>query len=167
MFNTILKSKVSATIVSGITLAGLPAVALAHHHGFHVDVVVPAPALVVPVPPCDATADRVWVAPVYRTVTRRVWVEPLTTTKVQRVEVPAQYGWRDVMVYDYFGRGHIRRQLVQISPAHCEDQAVQVVVTPGHFEEQTHQELVCEGHWELAVPAVVPAAVRLEIPLPF
>ena len=164
-------NRIRNTVLTGVVLAGLPTAAFAHHHGFHVDVFVPAPEVVVPAPQCDVTPDRVWVSAEYRTVTERVWVEPVTTIKLQRVAVPAQYGWRDVVYRDHFGRAHIRREQVLIRPAHCDEQSVPAVVCPGHFEDQPHQELVCEGHWETPQPVTVvrpvPAAVRLEIPLPF
>jgi hypothetical protein len=171
------RNRVRSAVIAAGTLAGLagmPTAAFAHHHGFHVDVIVPGEEVVVPAPACEAVPTQVWVAPVYRTVTERIWVEPVTTTQIQRVDVPAEYGWRDVVFYDYFGREHIRREQVEISPARCEERAVQVVVVPGHFEEQTHQQLVCDGHFETRyvqpqppVTVVQPADVRLEIPLPF
>jgi hypothetical protein len=159
----------AGTLLAGGMLTGMPTAAFAHHHGFHVDVVVPGPEVVVPAP-CDAAPQQVWVAPVYQTVTERVWVEPVVTTQIQRVEVPAQYGWRDVGFYDYYGRAHVRHEQVQICPAHCEDRPVQVVVCPGHFENQTRQQLICDGHWETQQPAAVvvePARARIEFPLPF
>jgi hypothetical protein len=178
ILNAVLGSRIRNTVIAAGALACMaaPQSALAHHHGFHVDVLLPAPAVVVAspaviVPGSDCQTTQIWVEPVYRTVTDRVWVAPVTTTAVQRMAVPAQYGWSNVVVYDAFGRGHIRPQRVEISPAHYEDQAVQVVVTPGHFEEQTHQELVSPGHYQTQVvqtPVVVqPVPARVEIPLPF
>jgi hypothetical protein len=190
--------KLQNTLAAGVLLAGVagvPAAAFAHHHGFHVDVVLPAPVVVAPAP-CDAppgqvwveptyqtVCDRQWVAPVYQVVTQRVWVPPVTQTQVQNVDVPAQFGCRDTVCYDFYGRPFVRRQLVQISPAHCEQRTVEVVVTPGHYEDQTRQVLVADGHWaevqhsELVTPGhyeavtpvvtVTPPAARLEIPLPF
>jgi hypothetical protein len=181
MFKTILnatavfgRSKFRNAAIAAAALActaAAPAAAMAHHHGFHVDVVVPGPEICVPAPQCDPTPERVWVPAEYRTVTERVWVEPVTTIRVERFDVPAQYGWRDVVYYDRYGRQHCDRQQVLISPARCEERSVPVVVCPGHFEQQTHQQVVCEGHWESRVDratAVIEAPhVRLEIPLPF
>jgi hypothetical protein len=147
----------------GSVLLAMPTAAFAHHPDFHIRVEIPVPVVVVPQPPCDPPTDRVWVEPVYDTVTERVWVPDVTRTEYQHVETPAQYGYRDVVFYDYFGRAHIRREQVLISPARCEDVPVQVVVCPGHFEMQTHQRLVCAGHWQDAPQP----QVRLEIPLPF
>jgi hypothetical protein len=177
MFQAILNSKLRNALLAVGALAGVavaPSSALAHHHGFFVDVAVPVPQVVVPAPvvvstpQCD-TPGQVWIPAQYQTVTERVWVPAVTTTQVQRVEVPAQYGYRDVVVYDIFGHRHFRREQFEISPAHCEDQAVQVVVTPAHYEDQTHQQLVCEGHWAVQQPVTVvqPAGARIEIPLPF
>jgi hypothetical protein len=174
MFHTILNTRLRNLVLAGgamASMAAMPTAALAHHHGFHVDIVLPGSEIVVPAPQCDVApaVSQVWVPAVYRTVTDRIWVEPVTTTQVQRVEVAAQYGWRDVIFYDYYGHPHVRRDQVQVSPAHCEDRAVQVVVCPGHFDEQTHQQLVCEGHWEMQQPVTViqPPVARVEIPLPF
>jgi hypothetical protein len=184
MFNTIIhaaagfaQTRIRTAVIAVTTLAGvaaMPTSAFAHHHGFHVDVVVPGPEVVVPAPACDAVTTQVWVPAVYQTVTDRVWVPAVTTTDVQRVDVPAVYGWRDVVFYDYYGHARIRRERVQISPARCEDRPVQVVVAPAHYEDQTHQQLVCDGHYETRVvqtapplTVVQPANVRLEFPLPF
>jgi hypothetical protein len=177
MFHTIFNQKLrNAVLAIGAmaSMAAVPKSALAHHHGFHVDLAIPVPEVVVPAPvvvdaPQCETPNQVWVPAQYQTVTERVWVPAVTTTQVQRVEVPAQYGYRDVVVYDIFGHRHFRHEQFVISPAHCEDQAVQVVVTPAHFEEQTHQQLVCEGHWVVQQPVTVvqPAGGRVEIPLPF
>jgi hypothetical protein len=131
------------------------------HRGFHFGIDIPGPEIVVPAPAYDN--DRVWVEPVYETVTERVWVPDVTQTQIQHVETPAQYGWRDVTFYDRFGCCFTRHEQVLISPARCEDVPVQVAVCPGHFEMQTHQRLVCDGHWQESPRP----HVRLEIPLPF
>ena len=153
-------------------LAGVPAAAFARHHGFHVDVVVPAPEVIVQAAPCDATPTQVWVPAVYQTVTEKVWVPEVTTTQIQRVEIPAQYDYRDVIRVDFFGRPHIHREQVLVCPARIEQRPVTVVITSGHFEVQNHQQLVTEGHWETQVVQSAPAvavqpSVRLEIPAPF
>jgi hypothetical protein len=180
MFHTILntlgtgRTKLRNTAIAAAAaacMAGAPAAALAHHRDFRVEVDVPCREVVVPAPQCDPSPERVWVEPVYRTVTDRVWVEPVTMIRVERFDIPAQYGWREVVYYDRYGRPHRERQQVLISPARCEERSVPVVACPGHFEEQTHQQLVCEGHWESRVEQ--PTAVfetphlRLQIPLPF
>jgi hypothetical protein len=171
------KARLFSTALAGAMLAGLPTAAFAHHHGFHVDVIVPVPEVVVsPAPPCDggapclAAPGQVWVPAQYQTVTENVWVDAATTTQMQRVETPAEYERRDVIYYDYFGRAHARREQVEIRPAHCEDRPVQVVI-PAHFESRTHQQLVSDGHWETVAPqpavVVEPAHARIEFPLPF
>jgi len=150
MFHNIMNAAVGfgqnklRTLMTGALLAGAPTAALAHHHDFRFDLVVPVPQVVLPCVP----ATRVWIEPVYQDVTERVWVPEVTRTEVQSVDVPAQYGYRDVIVRDFFGRRHIRQEQVLISPAHREDRPVEVVVAPGHFEMQTHQVLVAQGYWQ-------------------
>jgi hypothetical protein len=157
--------------------AAMPGIASAHERGgVRVDVVVPGRDYCEPAPRCET--ERVWVPAEYRTVCDRVWVEPVTTLRVERFDVPAQYGYRDVVYYDRYGYRHCERQQVLISAARCEERSVPVVVCPGHFEEQTHQVLVCDGHWESRETRVEtytdqPTSVieaphlRLQIPLPF
>jgi hypothetical protein len=181
MFNTVINTMIDTTIksvtkhptlrtvlISGAMLsglAGLPSAAFARHHGFHVDVVVPDPEIVVPVAPCPASvvatpSNQVWVPPVYQTVMQKVWVPDVTTTQIQQVEVPAEYGYRDVVRIGIFGpRLHHERYV--ISPAHYEQRAITVVVTPGHFEMQTQQQLLSEGHWETQL---YPTPVTVVVP---
>jgi hypothetical protein len=138
------------TLVTSAMLAGLPTAAFARHHDFRFEVPlpIPVPQVILPAAPCDPPPARVWIAPVYQDVTEQVWIPAVTRTEIQCVDVPAQYGYRDVVVRDFFGRRHIRQEQVLISPAHRENQPVEVVVAPGHFEVQTHQQLVCDGHWQ-------------------
>jgi hypothetical protein len=174
------QSKIKGILTAGAMLAGMagvPTAAFARHHGFHVDIVVPTPEVVVPVNPVAVTPvtvapTQVWIAPVYQTVEEKVWVPEVTTTQIQRVEIPAQYGYQDVVRVDYRGRRYVRREQVLISPATIQDRQVTVVVTPGHFEIQTHQQLVSEGHWQTVcqpatVTVVEPVPARLEIRTPF
>ncbi len=152
-----------AAVAAG--LVGLPAAAQAHR-GLRIDVDVPVvvqpvvvepscpPPVVVgqpaPVwvgPTYRTVCDRQWVEPVVQTVTTRVWVPPVTSTATQRVFVPDQFGWRNVVAYDGWGRPYRARQQVLVSPAHYEDACQPVVVTPGHFEDVPQQQVVAEGHW--------------------
>jgi hypothetical protein len=165
MFNMIINAvagqgKFKSVMMTGAMLAGLgmPAAAFARHHDFHVDVAIPVPEIVVPVTPCYpcpapalvtavTPVTRVWVPATYQTVTEKVWVPDVTTTQIQHVEIPAEFGYRDVIRIGLFGP-RIHHEQYLIRPARCEDRQVAVVVTPGHFELQTHQQLVCDGHYE-------------------
>jgi hypothetical protein len=151
------KCLAAGTVLAGV--AGMPSAALAHHHGFHIDLDVPV-AVADPVS-CDSGPGRVWVEPVYQTVTERQWVDPVyqtvidrvwvpatTTSQVQRVYVPNQYSWQDVVACDAWGRRYVRRQQVLVCAAHYESRQVVVAGAPGHYEDVQHQQLVCEGHWQ-------------------
>ena len=87
-----------------------------------------------------ATPQRVWVEPVYQTVTDHVWHPAVTRTECQRVWVPDKYndiaGWG----------GQVLHILVQ--KGHYEDRNVEVVVTPGYYEDACRQVCVTPGHWE-------------------
>jgi hypothetical protein len=155
--------KLKSIFITGAMLAGLglPTAAFADHHdrhdrhGFHVDVDIPLPRIFVPAGPCPAPvvvtqSNQVWVPAVYQTVTEKVWVPDVTTTQLQRMEIPAEYGNRDVLRVGFFGP-RVRHERYLISPAHCENRQVNVVLTPAHFEVQTQQQLISEGHWETQV----------------
>lgn len=100
------------------------------------------------IPPVYRTVtDRVWVQPEYRTVTDRVWREPVVQDACDRVWVEPVYEVRDVVTYE----GHHRRigqQRVLVSPGHWEERHHPVVISDGHWENVDRQELVCEGHWQ-------------------
>ena len=160
------RAKLRNTIIAGAAMACIPTAAFARHPNFHLDALIPPPPIFVE-PACPV--QRQWVDPVYQDVTEQVWVPAVTTTQIQRVEVPAEYVWRDVVSYDFFGRPHRSLQQVQVCAARCKDQPVEVVVTPGHYELQTHQQLVCAGHWQdAATPVtVVRPGPFIGFPLPF
>jgi len=110
---------------------------------------------------------RVWVAPVYRTVSRRCWCDPVYRTvcrgvwhesEVQvvrvRVWVPARYEWRENRCGEVerlcVEEAHYEttRREVAVKPGRWEDVFVEEVLTPGHFEDRVERELVAAGHWE-------------------
>lgn len=107
------------------------------------------------------TVRRVWVEPVYRSVTERVWVEPIYTTKTESVWVEERVvQWTEVT----YGHGPFaRRERVpyRVEPAHYETRESQVQVQPGRWEEQRRQELVFAGYWK-EVPTSRGPIVRIE-----
>lgn len=87
-------------------------------------VVAPAPVVVTPPP---VVVERVWVEPVYKTVTERVWVPTVRTA------------YRDVPVYDVYGNVvSYRREAYSVQS--------------GYWREVTRQVCVREGYWT-TVPA--------------
>ena len=92
--------------------------------------------------------DRRWVPPVYRDVTTRVWVEPVVRTIPDRKWVPERFEWRDVVYYDHYGRRRCKRERVLVERGHFVDCPRTVEIAPGRWDTCTRQELVCEGKWE-------------------
>lgn len=105
--------------------------------------------------------ERVWIEPVYRTVTERRWVEatyrtvsdrvwfqPVVRREVyDRVWEPDRYEWRETVCWEH-GRRVVRGATVLVERGHFEDRCRDVVIAPGHYEDRPRQELVCAGHWE-------------------
>ncbi len=156
--------------LAGLVLGAMPVLASAHpgyfygHDGGHdagfgVDIAVAQPA---PPPPVIVTApvDRVWVEPVYQTVTDRVWRDATTEDRCTRVWIPDTV--QDQVVH--YGR-HDRVERVFV-PGHYEDRHETVVVAPGHWEDVQRQELVTPGHWEQCGPSRV-VEVEPARPSPF
>lgn len=135
------------SILAAVALA-MPLSAKAHDR---VDVAIrvgePAPA------PCVERADRVWVEPVYRTVSDRVWVEPVYKTVCENVWVPERCEVRETVCFE---RGHriVRRDRVIVEPGHFDRVERRVLVSDGHFDCVERQELVCAGHFETRVVRV-------------
>ena len=103
-----------------------------HHHGVDVGVVVgrpavvarPAPVVVAPAPVVvpAVPVERVWVPPVYSTVSERVWVPTVRT------------GFRDVPVYDPYGRiVSYHRESYSVSSGYWSLATRQVVIRPGYW----------------------------------
>jgi hypothetical protein len=119
----------------------------------------PPPAPVCPPPPVCAeervwvepvyrtVTDRRWVEPVYRTVCDKVWIEPVTRTEYTREWVPDRYEWRNI---DHWANGkrYLSRESVLVEAAHWADVPHTVEITPGRYEDRPRQELVSAGHWE-------------------
>jgi len=159
------KSFAAKAILSAAILGAAPMTALAghhddfdrrdydHHSSGRVDIDVRSgPEVVVP-------QDRVWVPPVYRTVTvrewapaqyrtvtERVWREGGTQCVTERVWVPDRYEWRDRMSSDR-GYWHPIRESVLVERGHWIEQKRDVPVA-GHYEDVSRQELVCDGRWQ-------------------
>jgi len=120
-------------------------------------VCVPPPVYVAPPPvqrvwvdPVYTTVtERVWVPAQYRTVVDHVWVDAVTQTVTDRVWVPDQFATQAVERVDPHDGHHYKDHVKVLAvPGHFEDQSRQVVVTPGHYEDRPRQELVCDGHFE-------------------
>jgi hypothetical protein len=148
-------------VLATAAMTALPSAALAHHGGgLQLNFVVPGPVVVDPqcAPPVET---RVWVEPIYRTVSQRqwvdadyqtvaerVWVPTTTTASTQHVWMPDRYGWRDVETYEW-GRRYLHREWVLVEAGHYEDVLGPAVCVPGHYEDVQRQQLVCDGHWAM------------------
>ena len=93
-------------------------------------------------------SDRVWCEPVYRTEVERVWCEPVYQTICEKVWVPDRYEVRDV-VYNERGRRVIRHERFLCERGHYVEQNRQVLVTPGHWDNVERRVCVSEGHWNV------------------
>lgn len=118
---------------------------------------------------------KVWVAPVYRTVTEKVWVdptfhmvsdrvwqEPVVRVQTERVFVPDRYETRTYFRSNGFGVRVKVTEKVLVERAHYEQRETKVVVKPGcwevverrevdqegYFNNVTRRELVAPGHFE-------------------
>jgi hypothetical protein len=155
--NGILTSLVKSMGMKGVIAAGLlglsPTAALAHDHdrGFQFDIHLPLRAEVyIPAPPpVERREERVWVEPVYQTVSDRQWIEPVYQTVVDRVWVPEHREDRDFVRY---GRV-VHRERIFV-PGHYEDLPHQVLACEGHWQQVERQELLSPGHWETRIEAV-------------
>jgi hypothetical protein len=167
MVTQLLKSVVAPkgmkSILAAAVLGLSPAAALAgHHEDFrvdfdfrhgrpHIDIYrVPPP----PAPPVGNREVRVWVEPVYQTVTDRQWVPAEYRTVVDRVWVPDRFEMREYPRWDH-GRRVIFRERVLVAPGHYEDAPRQELVCDGHYEDVQRQVLVTPGHWETRIEPVV------------
>jgi hypothetical protein len=136
---------VKGSILAAVALA-TPLTAKAHDR-VDVAIRVGEPA------PCVERGVRIWVEPVYRTVTDRVWVEPVYKTVCENVWVPERCEVRETVCFE---RGHriIRRDRVIAEPGHFDRVERRVLVAEGHFDCVERQELVCAGHYETRVVRV-------------
>ena len=101
----------------------------------------PRPVFVRPAP------VRVWVGPVYRTVSDRRWVEPVYRSCTDRVWVPDVFEDREERWYEH-GRVHTRTTRVLVVAGHFENRDRRECVTEGRWETFDRQECVTEGRWE-------------------
>jgi hypothetical protein len=135
-------AKFLATTAGAAIFGFAPSMASARPHfdlGIAID---PAPAPVV-----VDHVDRVWVEPVYRTVTERVWIDPVVENRDVRTWVPDRYEEQDVVVREHH-RHYVVRENVLVEPGHEVIDHQQVVITPGHWEDVQRQEVVVPGHYE-------------------
>ena len=138
------------TILAGATSGILPAAAQAGRHDVNLDIDIRAGQRHIDPPIVEDRPVRVWVEPVYRTVSEQVWCAPVTQTVTERVWCPDRY--EDQRIERRYGRITYERVLV---PGHYEDRTHDVVVTPGHYDQVQRQELVTPGHYEMRTDRVV------------
>ena len=149
-------------ILAAAALGITPTAALARHHDdIHIDFdfrfghphisVVDCPP---PAPVYEQREVRVYVDPVYRTVCDRQWIAPEYRTVCERVWVPDQFGIRDVVRCDAYGRRIVYRERVLLQTAHYQDVQRQEIVCEGHWQNVDRQELVMPGHWETQLQTV-------------
>lgn len=105
---------------------------------------------------------RVWVPPVYRTVTDRKWCPPVYRTECERVWVPDRWEYREVRHRDRYGRLVVCQERVLVCAGHYETRDRQVCVSDGRWETCERQELVCEGRWEYRTERVRVADAEVE-----
>jgi hypothetical protein len=99
--------------------------------------------------PTEPALRRIWVEPVYRSVTQRIWHDAAYQTVHERVWVESHYETRPVTTYDPCGCAITHYETVCV-PGHFVTVERQVCV-PGHWETVQVRELVTPGHWEMAV----------------
>jgi hypothetical protein len=100
------------------------------------------------VPPVYRTvSDQVWVEPVYKPVEDRVWRQPVVEVKFERAWVPDRFETR-VITRRERGRTVRITQKVLVEPGHWDRQRREVVVNPGCWETTVRHECVSEGRWD-------------------
>ncbi len=171
-FKSILGSTALASILASAAITAVPSAAVQligvtmitatttarWRHDDHRDVViVDRPAVVVAPPPvvvAPAPIGRIWVEPVYRTVTEQVYVAPTYRPVTERVWMPDEYR----TIPNPFSAASSQQILVK--KAHYEDVTRQELVCDGHYETVSHQELVSVGHWDDACAVAIEPAPR-------
>lgn len=107
-------------------------------------------------PVYQPAVTRVWVAPVYNTVTENTWHEPVTQDSVSTQWVPDEWALQDVRRVDQFGRRIIVREQVLVVPGHMQDIHTPVVVQAGYWAPEAKTVLVRDGYWQtVEAPPVV------------
>jgi hypothetical protein len=97
---------------------------------------------------CYEPVRRVWVEPVYRTITERIWVEPVYETRTERVWVEERVVQWSEITYGHGPNARVERVPYRVEPAHYETRQCRVEVSPGRWEERCRQVLVCAGYWK-------------------
>ena len=106
--------------------------------------------------------EKVWVDPTFRMVTEKVWREPVVRVQAERVFVPDRYETRTYFRTNGFGVRVKITEKVLVERAHYEQRESRVVVKPGcfeiverrevdregYFDNVTRRELVTPGHFE-------------------
>jgi len=106
--------------------------------------------------------EKVWVDPTFRMVTDRVWQEPVVRVQTERVFIPDRYETRTYFRTNGFGVRVRVTEKVLVERAHYEQRESKVVVKPGcwetvqrrevdqegYFNNVTRRELVQAGHFE-------------------
>jgi len=93
-------------------------------------------------------SDRVWVEPVYRDVCDRVWHEAVYDDRRERVWVDERFEYREVVRFDLCGNRIVCRERVCVEPGHYEERRVRVCVREGYWQDVSRREVVCDGHWK-------------------
>ena len=93
--------------------------------------------------------DRVWVEPTYRTVTDRVWREPVTEVRVERAWVPDRYEWRTFYRRNHRGDRIKVREKVLVEKGRYERRETQFIVKPGFFENIERREIDQPGRFNV------------------
>ncbi len=96
----------------------------------------------------DRSPKRVWVEPVYRTVSERVWIEPVFETRCDRVWIEERVVQWSEVTYGSGPWAKTRKVPYRVEPGRWEERETQVQVYPGRWEERTRTELVREGYWK-------------------
>jgi len=143
--NTTLTNWMKGSILAAVAMV-TPLTAQAHDR-FDADIRIGEPA------PCVDRTVRIWVEPVYRTVSDRVWVEPVYKTVCENVWVPERCEVRETVCSEH-GRRIVRRDRVVVEPGHMDRVERRVLVTEGHFDCVERRELVCAGHYETRVERI-------------
>jgi len=162
LLKSVIAPKGMKSIIAATVLSLSPAAALAGRHDQfrvdfdfrhgrpHVDIYrVPPPAA----PPVEGREVRVWVDPVYQTVTDRQWVPAEYRTVVDHIWVPDRFELRESPRWER-GRRAIHRERVLVAPGHYDDVPRQELVCEGRYEDVQRQVLVTPGHWETRIEPV-------------
>ena len=106
-------------------------------------------------------SDQVWVEPVYRSVPQRVWSKPVVKIDFEREWIPDRYEVRFITRREH-GRTVKIKQRVLLEPGRYERRRKEIVVKPGCWETIMRQECVSEGRWDTVTRQELVSAGRWE-----